>query len=215
MKALGLFNALLATAAFVVLCSGAYAQTRPSPGPPPFRPGEPGQLPGQNHNPNQPPGELPPESPLPNMKKSEMHDRIFIRQAIDDNLGEIDLAKLAMEKTSNANVRLFAERMIADHNKMNNQMEAIAHHLQVEVPTQPGGNARKIHKKLKALTGPQFDRGYADEMIKLHKDVLIAYQRQLASTQNPQLRDAVAQGAQIIQQHLLMARNLQKAQRSA
>lgn len=155
----------------------------------------------------------PPQAPMPGITQSQRQDKVFISQAIQENLGEIELAKLALKKSSNANVRQFAERMVSDHTRMNNQMELIAHRLEVDIPTEPGKDSRKQKKKLESLSEPQFDRSYAKTMVTNHKRDLREYQRESTSAQDPQLRAAAAQGAGIVRQHLSMAEKLRKSQR--
>lgn len=196
-----------------MLCAVASAQVRPSPGPPPIHPGQPGQMPGQN--PNVPPGASPPQAPMPGIMPSHATDKRFVRAAIQSNLAEIELGKLALEKSINTNVRQFAGRMVRDHTRMNQQMEPIARTMNVVVPSEPGKTARKLRKKLSSTSEPEFDRAYATEMVKSHKSDLIEYQHESMATEDPALRNAAVQGAQLIREHLSMAEKLQKSQQAA
>lgn len=213
-----LFVARWISLAAIFSGASVFAQARPSPGPPPIHPGQPGQMPGQNppgQNPNVPPGAVPPQSPMPEIMPSQETDKRFVREALQSNLAEIEMGKLALGRSSNTNVRQFAERMIRDHTRMNQQMEPIARRLNVPIPAKPGKSARKQQKKLSGTSEPAFDRAYAAEMVRSHKSDLAEYERESAATQDPALRDAAAQGLQLIREHLRMAENLQKSQQAA
>ena len=59
--------------------------------------------------------------PLPR-GQMENHDAFFAEWLTLDNQNEIELANLALQKTSSSDVKQFAEKMIADHQKLNEQL---------------------------------------------------------------------------------------------
>ncbi len=68
--------------------------------------------------PNQP-AQQTPAAPRGQM---ENHDAFFAEWLTLDNQNEIELANLALQKTSSSDVKQFAEKMIADHQKLNEQL---------------------------------------------------------------------------------------------
>jgi predicted outer membrane protein len=53
----------------------------------------------------------------PNANKNP--DQSFVDQAAAGGIAEVDAAKLALQKSHNAKVRRFAQRMVSDHAKAN------------------------------------------------------------------------------------------------
>src|SRR5690349_10312950 len=45
----------------------------------------------------------------------------FVKKAATTDMAEIEMAKLALEKSQNANVRQFAQHMIDEHSKLSEQ----------------------------------------------------------------------------------------------
>src|SRR5690606_35433437 len=53
-------------------------------------------------------------------------DADFAVKAADAGLAEIELGKLAMEKATDQRIKDFAQRMVADHQKANDELKSIA-----------------------------------------------------------------------------------------
>ena len=70
-------------------------------------------------------------------KNSADMDRHFVRHAIQDNLAEIADGKFAEEHAQSSEVKQFAQHMIMDHTKANQQLQQIAQSKKFDVPTQP------------------------------------------------------------------------------
>ena len=83
-------------------------------------------------------------------------------------MAEVELGKLALDKSNDARVREFADRMIQDHSKANRQLESIAGSKKISLPSKPGEKLQKPMKKLSGLSGKNFDHAYAEAMVKDH-----------------------------------------------
>ncbi len=90
---------------------------------------------------------------------------------------ETKLSKMALKKSSNADVKNFAHQLIADNHKLEGKVSlpvssAPAMPLAPEVPKQ----TKQAEKQMKKLSGPQFDQLYLIQM-----DAYIKNDRQVAS----------------------------------
>jgi len=63
----------------------------------------------------------------------DQEDRKFVQVATIGGMAEVELSKIA-QKSENADVKRFADRMIEDHTKANEQMTATTRALGVEPP---------------------------------------------------------------------------------
>ncbi|MGI9485125.1 MAG: DUF4142 domain-containing protein [Geminicoccaceae bacterium] len=92
-----------------------------------------------------------------------------------DNI-DIAYAKLALEKSSNEEVRKFAETMIRDHEAVNEAALGLLEKLGVQAEDNflsqtLNDNAEKITSELSALEGAEFDKAYAENELAYHKAV--------------------------------------------
>src|SRR5687768_8828157 len=83
------------------------------------------------------------------------------------NQVDIDAGKLAQSTSANAEVKVFAERMINDHTAVNKSATELVAMLKVPPQDNPtsqnlkaAGDKNLSH--LKGLTGAQFDKAYAE-----------------------------------------------------
>ena len=168
-----------------------------------------GQAPGQT------PGQNPSMDPQMNGNQAGQPspvDRMFVGKAMQGGLAEVQLGQLTLQKSNNPQVKEFAQRMIDDHTKLNQQMKPVAQQLGVTVPDQISKNDRKTIAKLQALSGSAYDQAYIKDMVKDHKQDLSEFQMEASSGQDQTVKDAANQGSKVIAQHLQMAQQLAKDQ---
>ena len=132
------------------------------------------------------------------------------------NTWDIDLGNLALKKSSNKDVRAFADMMVRDHSAARKLGRDLAKKLHV-TPTPPGKDFAlyKDHvatlAKLKGLTGAAFDKAYIDHEVWYHQAVIDAVTNTLLpATKNAELKDLEVKVAPNFQAHLAAAKDLQK-----
>ena len=129
-------------------------------------------------------------------------DKEFVKKALEGNMAEVQMGQLALQKSSDDQVKQFAQRMVDDHGKMQDQMKPVAQQMGVKVPDGPSKSQMKNMDKMKALSGDAFDKAYIKDMVKNHKSDDSDFKLEAQSTQNPQLKQMVMQSDQIIESHL-------------
>jgi putative membrane protein len=139
-------------------------------------------------------------------------DKMFVSKAMQGSLAEVQLGQMTLQKSNNAQVKEFAQRMIDDHTKLNEQMKPVAQQLGVTVPDQISKGDRKTIAKLQALSGSAYDQAYIKDMVKDHKQDLNEFQMEASSGQDQTAKDAANQGSKVIAQHLQMAQQMAKDQ---
>lgn len=139
-------------------------------------------------------------------------DKMFVEKAMQGSLAEVQLGQLTLQKSNNEQVKQFAQRMIDDHTKLNEQMKPVAQQVGVSVPEKVSKKDRSTMAKLQALSGSDYDQAYIRDMVKDHKQDLSEFQSEASSGQDPAVKDAAAQGSKVIAQHLQLAQQLAKDQ---
>lgn len=137
-----------------------------------------------------------------------MMDRDFVHAALQGGMTEVKLGQLAAQKGASADVRQFGQKMVNDHTQLNNLMQQVAAKMDMRDPKGPSKKGKKLYAKLSALSGAQFDNAYIKAMLKAHKDDLEAFRHEATSSQNPMVRQAAEEGAQLISTHLRLIQQI-------
>lgn len=142
---------------------------------------------------------------------SLMQDKKFIHDAAEGGLAEIQFGQLASQKGSSDDVKQFGQRMVTDHTQLNEQMKPFAASKGVSLPKKPGKKEQAEYAKLNALSGDAFDKEYVSMMVTDHQKDLKEFTTEANSTADPQLKEAVQKGADVVQQHLTAIQEIAKS----
>jgi putative membrane protein len=107
-------------------------------------------------------------------KASEM----FVRHAIEGNLAEIGMGKLAQDKGANDGVRNFGKELVTDHSAANQKAIALADSMKIKPPTAPTKKQKALYDRLSKLNGAAFDSAFIKAMVEDHKKDIRDYERQ-------------------------------------
>ena len=99
-------------------------------------------------------------------------DKSFVRDMAIANMAEVELAKLVPERSTDDEVKKFAQLMIDDHTSSLNSLKAIATQHNIPVPTELDPRHTRLRDKLAKWHGNEFERNYMDAMIDEHEDML-------------------------------------------
>ena len=131
-------------------------------------------------------------------------DKTFIADSAQDSLSEINFAKLALQKSTDPNIRKFATQMIKDHETLITSMKPLARKYHVDMPSGPSVLSRAKYQELKLQSGTSFDRAYVEKMVSDHHDDLTKFRDEEAKTSNADVKAAVAKGGAVIEKHTKM-----------
>ncbi len=130
-------------------------------------------------------------------------DRIYIQEAAQAGMAEVEIAKLALEKSDNENVKQYAQKMIQDHTLLNQELIQLAQQKGMTVPSNMGSKYQALKAQLSALSGENFDQAYTNEAgVNGHMENLIIHTRQLQLGQDPDLQAFAVKNIPIVEAHL-------------
>jgi putative membrane protein len=84
-------------------------------------------------------------------------DQTFVKMAAQGGMAEVADGKIVAGKTNDPTVKMFAERMIRDHGKANDQLAGIAKSQGVMLPGDVGPANTDMENKLQTLDGKALD----------------------------------------------------------
>ena len=139
---------------------------------------------------------------------ASMGDKHFVSEALKGGQAEVEMGQLASQKGNSSDVKNFGERMVKDHTKMGEEMKTVASEEGITPPTSPTMLQQVEIKKLKGLSGDDFDKEYIKTMVKDHESDLKEFKKESQDGKSPKVKDAATQGAEVISQHLTMIRQV-------
>jgi putative membrane protein len=131
------------------------------------------------------------------------------------NQVDIDAGALAAKKTTNQEVKKFAERMVTDHTGVNKAAGELATRLGVAPQETDASRGLKTsgdatRAKLEALQGAAFDRAYVDNEVAYHQAVIGVLDTQLIpSATNAELKKMLVDVRPAFVAHLEHAKQIQ------
>jgi putative membrane protein len=120
----------------------------------------------------------------PQGKTADRASQKFIKAAIEGDIAEIDVGKLAQEKGQSDAVKQYGAMLVKDHGEHKAKAEEVASQIGVTPPTGSSFGEKATYAKLKLLSGESFDRSFAKSMVKDHQDDIKEYQKE-ASKNDP------------------------------
>lgn len=130
------------------------------------------------------------------------------------NMDEVKAGKLALQKSTNSDVKQFAQMMVKDHSQNLKLIQALSQKTHIKPVDSDKAKdlmekGKKEGDKLKEEKGKDFDVAYMDAMVNGHKDVLkIIDDKLLPDTSNPKLKDYLNATRAKVSEHLKMAEDI-------
>jgi putative membrane protein len=136
-------------------------------------------------------------------------DAQFFQEAADANQAEVALARIAMTRASHPDVRRFAQMMIDEHGRAQNDLLELAR-IQGHSP-QPTltPDRQQLQDRLERLSGPEFDRAYIEAMVREHQRAITKFENQVRTGRDVQAKNYAADQLDHLRHHLENARDIQ------
>jgi putative membrane protein len=152
----------------------------------------------------------PESSPVSSEAQAAMTDLAFAKDAARLGTAEIKLGKLAEASGSSEAVKTFGTRMVAEHTKAGDKLKEMAAQEHLTLPTDLAAKDQASYDRLSKLSGADFDRAYAQAMVKDHQQDLQAFEREANRGHDAAIRSFASQTVPMIQQHLEQAKEMLK-----
>jgi putative membrane protein len=129
--------------------------------------------------------------------KLDSADASMLKDIAEANIAEVATGKIALDKTSNADIKSFAQMMVDDHSKG------------VKLPDSPSVKHKTVALELKALKGDTFDSRYVKQAgVGDHEATEKLLKKTQAQAKDADLKALASKMLPVVQAHLQHARQL-------
>jgi putative membrane protein len=131
-------------------------------------------------------------------------DKKFAMMVAQTDLAEIELGNMALQKSTNPQVKQIAQKLVDDHTKTSTAMKEIAAKKGLTVPTETDAKHKALATKLQGESGQDFDKDFLNANSKDHHKVVQAFQKESSNGKDPDIKQFAAQFLPAIQEHTTM-----------
>jgi putative membrane protein len=144
-------------------------------------------------------------------KDSIRPDSKFIHETVAGELMEVRLGQIGEQRATNKDVKQFAQRMVTDHQKLQDQWVDMAS--KHGMPIKPGlGPSHQAKVSYVQRAAPKaFDREFMTMMIGVHEDRVPYFENEITSVHSEPVRKLVTYELPILREHLLDAKRVGKS----
>jgi putative membrane protein len=141
---------------------------------------------------------------------SKETDAELLVAAAENDLEEIQLAKLAQTNTKRQNVIALGKMMELEHTKSLKELQALAAKKQITIPTTLTEDGQNAYKKLVNMRGIDFDLEYCNMMVNSHKKIVDKLDKASTNATDADIRTWAYTRLPVIRDHLDRSLNCQK-----
>jgi putative membrane protein len=135
----------------------------------------------------------------------------FVKKAGEAGAAEVAMGKLGAAKATDTQVKAFAQHMVKDHTKANEELMAAAKAKGLKVPTEPGVMHKGMKEKFEHQSADaDFNHDFMEQMVKDHKAAVELFRTAAADTTlDPDLRALAKKTLPTLEEHLADAQKLE------
>ncbi len=132
----------------------------------------------------------------------------FWANAAQGGMAEVELSKLAVQKSQNADIKKFANMMISDHGKANDELKTLAAKKNVKLPTEMSSSQKSTMDDLSKLSGAEFDKRYVEAMVDDHETTVDLFEDN-STNSDVDIKAFASKTLPTLQSHLKMINDIQ------
>jgi putative membrane protein len=133
-------------------------------------------------------------------------DRQFMMDAAKGGMTEVHVAQMGIEHGMNRDVKRFAQRLVNDHTKANQELMALAKTKSVQLP--PDDPKMASSMPIAKATGAAFDEEFAKMMVDDHQKTVALFEKEANSGSDPDVKNWASKTLPTLRSHLTEAKVL-------
>jgi putative membrane protein len=145
-----------------------------------------------------------PGVPAPHTTNTQ--DKLFAQLLGAGGMAEVEFGRLADGKAQNSSVKEFAQRMVQDHSKANEQLEKLAKQASIPLSSELGPDEKAMKDELDKTSAHSFDLAYMQGQLIGHQKAIVLLQYEIGQGQDGELQRFAAESLPVVLGHLEVAR---------
>jgi putative membrane protein len=141
--------------------------------------------------------------------EKKFNDTHFVDHAYTAGQNEIISNQMALQRSRNEDVRKFAQKMLEDHSKNNQNLILIVSELRIAVPDRPLPEQEKGLQQISSNQVKDFDKEFMDHMVSEHEKAVKLFEQGSKELKNERLKEFAAKSVPTLKEHLKMAKDVQ------
>jgi putative membrane protein len=138
-------------------------------------------------------------------------DNKFVKEAASAGMMEVELGKLASDKASSNKVKEFAQLMVKDHSKANQELKEIALEQNLQFPDEMVDKHKEQVQKIQKNNQENFDKKFMNAMVEDHKKTIKKFKEASENNDNGQIRQWAENTLPTLEEHLQIAQSILKS----
>ena len=147
---------------------------------------------------------------VPTVQAAAVHAPKFVQMAGMAGMFEVESSRIALQKSQSQQVKDFAQQMITDHTKANEQLKSVVQSAGVKAMVLQALDSKhqKMIDQLNAASGTEFDTKYIKMQLEGHKDAVSLFSKYAKTGDNNDLKSFASETLPTLQHHLQMVQSL-------
>jgi putative membrane protein len=133
----------------------------------------------------------------------------FLMKAAEGDLSEIDMARLAIQKSGNKDVRDYANMIQSDHTNALEDLTDLMKDKYVSLPRTIPDDVKKDMEIMQTLSGPEFDREFINRMVADHGKAIEMFHDRASIAQDKDVKKYAEDLQPKLEMHLEKGQRLQ------
>ena len=133
-------------------------------------------------------------------------DQNFIQKAATGGLAEVSLGQQVSPAAKNPDAKSFADKMVTDHSKANDELKQLASNKGISLPTDTDQEHKDAAQKV--MSAKDVDKAYIDEMVKDHDKDVKEFEDASKSAKDADLKAWIDKTLPVLKEHQKMAHDI-------
>jgi len=137
-------------------------------------------------------------------------DSEFLVDAAEIDLAEIEIGKLAQQKSTNAGVKSLGKMLVDAHEKSAAELKALADSKNFSLPTSITEDGKEAYDKLNKETGTDFDKKFVDAAVDAHEKAIDKFKIAAENANDAEIKAWASKNVNTLREHLQHAKLLKE-----
>ena len=143
------------------------------------------------------------------VRDDKEYDSEFMTKAASGGMLEVELGKVVAQRATTPEAKQFAQQMVTDHTKANDELKALAAKKSMKLPASLGEDQKKVYDEVLTEKGAKLDQKYVSEMVADHEEDVKEFQEASTKAGDPEVKAFAAKTLPVLQMHLTMIKKIQ------